>query len=49
MTSLKDLLAALAPTSMREFCTDVPVITRSNRYSKHLLALCEPLAGLIAA
>src|SRR5882724_5219217 len=49
MTSLKDLLAALAQTSMREFCTDVPVITRSNRYSKRLLAPCAQLAGLIAA
>src|SRR6266550_1989198 len=49
MTSLKDLLAALAPTSTREFYMDVPIITRSNRYSKPLLALCEPLAGLTAA
>src|SRR6266581_737538 len=49
MTSLKDLLAAPVPTSMREFCMDVPVITRSNRFSKHLLAPCERLAGLIVA
>ena len=41
MTSLKDLLAAPVPTSMRASCTDAPVITRSNRCSKHLPALCE--------
>src|SRR2546425_2716099 len=49
MISLRDLLAAPGPMFMLAFCTDVPVITRSNRFSKHLLVHCERLAGLIAA